>query len=162
MSEDSKGLVVKQESLIKPEPEAPVIENVENIPIVDAIDIENAVVIMPENTDGDISLENVNEGSVVVVASVSSSGELITSDGEPIVEALQAAEVSTLQEEVAVQEPKDPNTCTHCNKVFKSQTGMKRHLLVCQPEPQEEMDDPLAFEICNCCGEPVDTAHKVS
>lgn len=39
---------------------------------------------------------------------------------------------------------------------------MKRHLLVCQPEPEEEdQDDPLAFEICHCCGEPVDTAHKV-
>lgn len=39
---------------------------------------------------------------------------------------------------------------------------MKRHLLLCQPEPEDEdQDDPLAFEICNCCGEPVDTAHKV-
>lgn len=40
--------------------------------------------------------------------------------------------------------------------------GLKRHLLLCQPEPEDDdLDDPLAFEICHCCGEPIDTAHKV-
>lgn len=40
--------------------------------------------------------------------------------------------------------------------------GLKRHIMACQPDPEdEEQDDPLAFEICHCCGEPLDTAHKV-
>lgn len=67
-----------------------------------------------------------------------------------------------LEEEEEEQEIKpDPNSCKYCGKTFRSHTTLKRHLVACQPEPEEEeVDDPLAFELCNCCGEPVDSAHK--
>lgn len=39
---------------------------------------------------------------------------------------------------------------------------MKRHLISCQPASDpEENADPLEFDICYCCSEPLDTAHKV-
>lgn len=38
--------------------------------------------------------------------------------------------------------------------------SLKRHVTVCHTK-EEEQDDPLAFELCLCCGEPVDSAHTV-
>lgn len=149
--------IMSEDAVIKPEVKSEGTDSsmLEDIPMDEAIDIENAVVIMPDGGDGALGME----GSVVVVASVSSSGELVTSDGEPVTEPLDGEPSSSIAK---VEEPKDPNTCKYCDKVFRSQTGMKRHLIVCQPEPEEEdVDDPLAFEICHCCGEPIDTAHKV-
>lgn len=161
MSEDSGTAAVKPE--IKSEVQTDVKDAtiLEHIPIVEEIDLQNAVVIMPENAESELTENDMNEGNVVVVASVSSSGELITSDGEPVRESLgsnSGASSSQIEQAVA----RDPNTCKYCEKVFRSQTGLKRHLIACQPEPEDEdVDDPLAFEICHCCGEPVDTAHKV-
>lgn len=132
------------------------------------IDIENAsVVIMRDGVD---AAPDSDANQLVVLASVSSSGELITSDGE-IVTAEDDEELEEEEEEVEEEEEEEeeepepvkkvlePNQCKHCDKVFRSQTGLKRHVMACQPK-EEEVDDPLEFELCYCCGEPVDTAHK--
>lgn len=39
--------------------------------------------------------------------------------------------------------------------------SLKRHVTVCHAVEEVENDDPLAFELCPCCEEPVDSAHTV-
>lgn len=115
MSETSEG--------VKPEPSEASTDVKDttlltNIPMDDTIDLQHAVVIMPENSDGNLAINTIHEGNnVVVVASVTSNGELITPDILP--EQSQPEQVEEVPEK---EPPKDPNTCTHCNKVFRSQT----------------------------------------
>lgn len=40
--------------------------------------------------------------------------------------------------------------------------SLKRHKTVCHPTDEDDQDDPLAFQLCLCCGEPSDSAHTVS
>lgn len=51
------------------------------------------------------------------------------------------------------------NYCELCERTFNTAVGLRRHILMSHPSPEEEQDDPLAFELCLCCGEPVDSAH---
>lgn len=114
MSEDSEG------TMVKPEPEIDVKDTtiLTNIPMVgDHIDLRHAVVIMPDNSDGNLSINTVHDSNVVVVASMTSDGELITPDMEPMVQ--EQPEPESPEKEV---EPRDPNTCLHCDRVFRSQT----------------------------------------
>lgn len=48
--------------------------------------------------------------------------------------------------------------CVLCDRVFKNEASLKRHNTVCHTETSTSID-PLAFDTCLCCGEPLDTAH---
>ncbi|XP_022913833.1 zinc finger protein 436-like [Onthophagus taurus] len=50
------------------------------------------------------------------------------------------------------------HACEFCDRCFKTATSLKRHVTVTHSEDRPS-DDPLAFELCYCCGEPVDSAH---
>lgn len=49
--------------------------------------------------------------------------------------------------------------CNICDRLFKTNGGLVRHVTTCHTK-EECKDDPLTFEICVCCGEPPETAHK--
>lgn len=169
MSEASEGTDIKAESV---ESTSFVKETtiLTNIPMGETIDLQHALVIVPESSDGNLQINTIHESdNVVVVASVTSNGELITPDLHPLtstsidVKPMPADEDSmeddanlteddsmneddeyiTENEEATenedgnenedismtedakdttVEEPIDPNTCTYCGKVFKSQT----------------------------------------
>lgn len=112
MSEASEGFPVK------PEPNETDVKDttlLTNIPIGESIDLQQAVVIVPENSDGNMSINTIHESNnVVVLASMTSDGELITPD-DP------SAPENDIEPDPE-PEPRDPNTCTHCGKVFRSQT----------------------------------------
>lgn len=119
MSEASEGF-------IKPEAEMVDVKDttlLTNIPMDETIDLQHAVVIMPENSDGNLSINTVQDSNVVVLASMTSNGELITPDMNPTTEPEPGtSEAQAEQTEEVPEEPRDPNTCSHCNKVFRSQT----------------------------------------
>ncbi|XP_017781421.1 PREDICTED: protein suppressor of hairy wing-like isoform X2 [Nicrophorus vespilloides] len=59
------------------------------------------------------------------------------------------------------QDQKDEiNPCTICLRSFKTTASLKRHITVAHGQEEYTNDeDPLAFELCACCGEPIDSAH---
>lgn len=50
--------------------------------------------------------------------------------------------------------------CGFCDRSFKTNAGLVRHLTVVHAK-EEKDDDPLNFELCGCCGDPLDGAHLV-
>lgn len=52
----------------------------------------------------------------------------------------------------------DEYTCNICQRNYKTPASLKRHITVSHSEELKQ-EDPLAFELCTCCGEPVDSAH---
>ncbi|XP_063919581.1 zinc finger protein ZFP2-like [Zophobas morio] len=50
--------------------------------------------------------------------------------------------------------------CDLCQRKFKTTAGLKRHITVNHAE-EEDLKDPLTFQLCSCCGEPVDSAHTI-
>lgn len=117
MSETSEGL-------IKREPENQDVKDatiLTNIPMVEAIDLQHAVVIMPDNSDGALPINTVQDSNVIVLASMTSNGELITPDTPDLGPEPGTSEPLEEQKEI-LEEPRDPNTCVHCNRVCRSQT----------------------------------------
>ncbi|KAF5274091.1 hypothetical protein FQR65_LT04489 [Abscondita terminalis] len=61
-------------------------------------------------------------------------------------------------DDISEKKVEESNPCTLCDREFKTAATLKRHVIVCH-SIEEEQDDPLTFQLCLCCGEPVDSAH---
>ncbi|KAK5648329.1 hypothetical protein RI129_003221 [Pyrocoelia pectoralis] len=91
------------------------------------------------------------------------NGEELTDDDdeEPVMESEALCDIDPseqIDDPYIDKKPEQVNVCTLCDRTFKTATSLKRHILVCH-SVEEEQDDPLAFQLCLCCGEPVDSAH---
>lgn len=135
--------------------------------IVQDDDLDESQMIDEEEEFLDDGEEYLDEHSLQEQSSVGSTelpkGEEMTDDDEED-ETLMENETCELDPSVQVvdtyidKKVDSVNICTLCDRTFKTPASLKRHIIVCHCV-EEEQDDPLAFQLCLCCAEPIDSAH---
>ncbi|KAK4884707.1 hypothetical protein RN001_000978 [Aquatica leii] len=121
---------------------------------------DEAEEIPVEQDNDEINDEFIEDDSLIDLMSNNAPEEGMSEEDEPLTEDDYNNDPTYFDkpEELAVQKVEESNPCTLCDREFKTAATLKRHVIVCHAV-EEEQDDPLTFQLCLCCGEPVDSAH---
>ncbi|KAF5291291.1 hypothetical protein FQA39_LY03442 [Lamprigera yunnana] len=156
--------------------------NIEIKQIQNFDDIVQAGDEVDEGTDEDANFvkgeENFTEGDSLLNQTLICEKEVVGST-EPSGEDVDTEELSSemvgnflVDEDECVDDPTyedinekiakdvEPKACNICDREFITAASLKRHITVCHTVEQQQ-DDPLTFQLCPCCGEPIDSAHTL-